>query len=111
MSQDNEDGAHATETISIIGKEDEDTRSKMIKLSDYLYDQNDVPVDTLQERFHKFLVSMQKVVKNAPDDFGEFKLDSVSLTAEVSAKGSISLIGGAELGGKGGITITLKKPS
>ena len=36
--------------------------------------------------------------------------ETVSVTAEVSAKGKVSLLGsGGELGGKGGITFTFKR--
>ena len=66
--------------------------------------------ETLKERLHAFLEALQEVVAGAPEKFGEFSLDTVTLTAEVNAKGQLSLLGtGGELGGKGGITFTLKR--
>ena len=57
---------------------------------------------TLKERLRTFLEALQDVVAGAPEKFGEFKLDTISLTAEVHAKGQLSLLGtGGDLGGKG----------
>lgn len=95
------------EVITILGSEDTDTRSIFDRLR---YRRAEVSADELQTRLRNFLTSMQGVVEGLPDKLGEFKLEQVTLTAEVSAKGQISLLGtGGEVAGKGGLTFTLKR--
>ena len=100
-------------TISVFGREGEDESGgltrELIKLSDYLYERRDVEASTLRSRIAEFLESMKLVMENIPSDFGNLHLDSITITAEVSTKGQVSLLGaGGEFGGKGGISFTLK---
>jgi hypothetical protein len=82
----------------------------LLKLSDYLYDRQEVKVSTLKERLQHFLAAMQEIVSDAPGKYGQFALDSVTISAEISAQGKVSLLGtGGEAGGKGGISFTLKR--
>jgi hypothetical protein len=70
-----------------------------------------VEPDELRDRLGRFLNGMQHVLSGLPEQFGELRLDSVSISAEISAKGSVSLLGvGTEIAGKGGITFTLQRP-
>jgi hypothetical protein len=95
------------EVIAILGSEDTDTRSIFDRLR---YRRAEISTEEFQERLRKFLTSMEEVVKGLPNTLGEFKLDSITLTAEVSAKGQVSLLGtGGEVAGKGGLTFTLKR--
>jgi hypothetical protein len=49
-------------------------------------------------------------VQRIPAALGGFGVDTVALSAEINAKGTVSLVGtGGEIGAKGGITITLKR--
>lgn len=95
------------EVIAILGSEDTDTRSIFDRLR---YRRAEIAADELQERLRKFLDAMQGVVEGLPDKLGEFKLEQITLTAEISAKGQVSLLGtGGEVAGKGGLTFTLKR--
>jgi len=46
-----------------------------------------VDVQKLEEEIRSFLTSMERVLQNASKKVGEFGLDSVSVSAEVNAKG------------------------
>ena len=69
-----------------------------------------VAADTLREQLTAFLSTMDTVVKGLPAKIGEFRLETVELKVEVSAKGTVSLLGtGGELSGTGGLTFTLQR--
>jgi hypothetical protein len=71
-----------------------------------------VKPEELKERLSEFLGSMQSVLERVPEKLGDFTVDSVDLSLEVTATGKVSLLGtGGELGGSGGITITLTRRS
>lgn len=82
-----------------------------IKISDYLYASKvTVPADTLASNVKEFLENLQTVLSNPPEDVGSFKVDSISITAEISAKGTLNILGtGGELAGKGGITFVFTR--
>src|SRR5438876_8260633 len=69
-----------------------------------------VDAERLSEQVTLFLQSLETVLGNQPDQLGKYTLDAISVTAEVSAKGTVGLLGtGAELAGKGGLTFTFKR--
>jgi hypothetical protein len=100
--------------ISVFGRQaDDGSRTRALtRLSDYLYAQGEVKASTLRSRIAEFLESMKLVMQNIPADFGELHLDSITIAVEVNTKGQVSLLGAAgEIGGKGGISFTLKRIS
>ena len=51
---------------------------------------------------------MDDIVRRIPDVLGSFRVEKLEVSLEVSAKGTVSPIGaGGEIGGSGGLTITL----
>jgi len=97
--------------ILVFGRDYPDDRG-LEKLLDYFYQRNPVKVATLKDRLRHFLSAMQEVVSDTPNEFGQFGLESITISAEVSAKGQVGLLGtGGEASGKGGITFTLKRMS
>jgi hypothetical protein len=69
-----------------------------------------IDVDRLGEEVKAFTAAMERILGSLAKEIAGYRVDSVSLTAEVSAKGRLSLLGsGGELGGKGGITFTFKR--
>ena len=102
------------EMIPIFGREGSDpeegpTRSLTL-LSDYLYGHGEVPASTLHSRLNAFLQGLRTVFDSLPDDVGGLQLGSVTVTAEISAKGQVSLLGiGGDVTGKGGITFTFAR--
>ena len=66
--------------------------------------------ELLQAELARFLQSVDTIVKNLPAKVGELSVDSLELSVEITAKGSIGLLGtGGEVGGKGGLTFVLKR--
>src|SRR5436305_13373277 len=60
----------------------------------------------LQSNLGEFLDALEEVVQRIPAALGDFSVDTVALSAEISAKGTVSLVGtGGEIGATGGITI------
>jgi hypothetical protein len=69
---------------------------------------NSIAPAVLRDNLAHFLQAMRGVVSEVPDHFGVYELSEVTLSAEVSASGKVSLMGsGAEVGGTGGITFKL----
>jgi hypothetical protein len=102
------------ETISILGLEDTDPgrvdRLSLKRPEDWRLGRADVPLDLFRQRVTGFLDSMRDVISGLPEAFGNYELDQVTISAEVSAKGQISLLGsGGELAGKSGLTFTFNK--
>lgn len=102
----------AEKMISVFGREDTDTtdRGLFSRIENLMYGAEAVPADKLKQRLENFLSVMRDVIMGMPYEFGDFQLDSVTLTAEVSANGKVSLLGtGGELAGKGGLTFNIKR--
>ena len=99
-------------TITIFGREDTaETRGSLgEKLDAMRYKVGEVTAEELKKRVATFLGEMKSIVQELPGKLGEFKLDEISISVEISASGKVSLLGsGAELQGKGGLTFTLKR--
>jgi len=69
----------------------------------------EVPVDRLRESLARLTTAVSEAFSHA-QTVGDFQLDQITLQAEVSAQGGISLIGSAKVGGRGAITLTFKRP-
>jgi hypothetical protein len=64
----------------------------------------------LQTQLTFFLNKMDIVVQKMPAKVGGFFVDSVEISVEITAKGSVGLLGtGGEVGGSGGLKFTLKR--
>jgi len=74
------------------------------------YQRTKLSANQLRDNLGAFLDALDDVVERIPDALGGFGVDSVTLSAEINAKGTVSLVGtGGEVGAKGGISITLKR--
>ncbi|MGC2998442.1 Pepco domain-containing protein [Streptomyces sp. G35A] len=107
-------GPQPTGTISVFGLEDTDQgrtdRLSFRRLEEWRAARTDIPAEVLQTRLHDFVATMRGVLASLPQQAGEFRLDEVSFSAEVSAKGTVSLLGsGGELSGQAGITFTFTR--
>jgi hypothetical protein len=108
------DAAGAAQTVSILGLEDSDPgrtdRWTLKRSEEWRLGRAEVPVDVFHARVNRFLEAMRGVIADVPAAFGKYQLDQVTISAEVSAKGQISLLGsGGELAGKSGLTFTFKR--
>jgi hypothetical protein len=103
-------------TISILGLEDTERgrpdRWSLKRPDEWRLGRAEVPLDVFRERVHGFLESMKDVISGVPERFGEYQLHEVTVSAEVSAKGQVSLLGsGGEIAGKAGLTFTFVRES
>jgi hypothetical protein len=96
--------------IRLLALEDSDpgrVDRSLKRPQDWRLGRAEIPVDVFRDRVSGFLESMRQVITDLPQAFGGYELDQVTISAEVSAKGQISLMGsGAELAGKSGLTFT-----
>jgi hypothetical protein len=70
----------------------------------------EVSASDLKNNLSKFLSAMQTVLDGAPTAVAGYKIDEMEIEVEVSAEGGISLLGtGGKVGGKGSITLKLKR--
>jgi len=69
-----------------------------------------VSTEVLRERVEHFIDQMRGVLANVPEHADRFRIEEIELTLEISAKGSVNLLGtGGEVGGTGGITVSFKR--
>ena len=106
--------AGAAQTVSILGLEDSDPgrtdRWTLKRSEEWRLGRAEVPVDVFQARVTRFLESMRGVIAEVPAAFGKYQLDQVTISAEVSAKGHVSLLGsGGEPVGRPGLTFTFTR--
>jgi hypothetical protein len=108
-------GEETGDVIRIFGIDDSDgdrtDRSMFRNRAELRYGRAEIPIEVFRHRVESFVTAMGDVIGNLAAAAGEYQLDQVQVTVEVSAKGRVSLLGtGAELAGKGGLTFTFKKP-
>ncbi|QDI70287.1 hypothetical protein CD934_17460 [Streptomyces calvus] len=105
----------AAGTVSVLGLEDTGQGGRTDRLSfrraeEWRTARTEIPAEELRSRLHDFVTTMHGVLASLPQRAGEFQLDEVSFSAEVSAKGTVSLLGsGGELAGQAGITFTFTR--
>ncbi len=89
------------------------TSSEMIEGARGLLNRMPAPVvmnvETLKNSLTDFLQSINQLLAGIPTVTAPFKLDEIELSVEVSAEGSIQLVGGVKVGATGGITLKLKR--
>jgi hypothetical protein len=111
-----EDGkTEPLKAIPIFGREDQDSDEERAfgwfkKPSEIAYGRDEVDAEVLRARVLRLLKTMQSLIDDAPEEVGKFSVDSLTFSVEISAKGSVSILGtGGEVAGRGGITVTLKR--
>ncbi|WP_331741643.1 hypothetical protein [Streptomyces sp. NBC_01006] len=103
-------GEHVEGVVRVLALEDPDDRSLFKKPQEWRVGRTEIPVDLFQQRVTGFLDSMRKVITELPYSCGRYELNQVVVSAEVSAKGQISLLGsGGELAGKSSLTFTFTR--
>jgi hypothetical protein len=94
--------------VSVVGYADAEERG----IFDRRIARGVIDVDKLAEEVRAFMAGMEQIIGNLAGEVGKYHMDTVSVSAEVSAKGKVSLLGsGGEMGGRGGMTFTFKAPS
>lgn len=71
-----------------------------------------VDAEKLENEVKSFLEAMERIIGNLSQQVGQYQMDSITVSAEINAKGKVSLLGnGGEMGGKGGMSFTFKRPA
>jgi hypothetical protein len=69
-----------------------------------------IKVDVLGENVNLFITQIGNILDKAPEKIDKFKLTQITVSAEISAKGSLVLLGtGVESEGKGGISFVFTR--
>ena len=69
-----------------------------------------IPVDELENEVKSFLNALDKIIDGLSQQVGNYAMETITVSAEVNAKGQVSLFGsGGEMGGKGGLSFTFKR--
>jgi hypothetical protein len=100
--------------ILVFGLDDSDPAGDRIfgmKSNVAAYARGAVSANTLKIHLESFVASMKDVLTVVPKSMGNYQIDQVSFTVQVSARGTVCLLGmaGGQVGGAGGIAITLKR--
>src|SRR5258708_4279006 len=99
------------DVIRILALEDSSAdRSLFRRPAEWKLGRSEVPVGEFSHRVATFLESMRHVITGLPEAFGNYELDQLTISAEVGARGRLSLLGsGGELAGTAGITFQFTK--
>ncbi|WP_328879167.1 Pepco domain-containing protein [Streptomyces sp. NBC_00299] len=104
------DVAKSPDAVRVLGLEDSDDRSLFRRPQEWRVGRGEIPIDVFQHRVTGFLDSMRSIIAGLSVNCGEFQLNEVTISAEVSAKGQISLLGsGGELAGSSSLTFTFTR--
>ena len=69
-----------------------------------------IPLDKLQRGFESFMDSLSQIVQAGYDKVGDYSLDEISFSAEISAEGEFKLLGtGVGVSGSAGVTFKLHR--
>jgi hypothetical protein len=70
----------------------------------------ELDVSALADNIKAFLQKIEKILQSVPASAGGFALTEFEVSAEITASGSLGLLGtGVEVGGKGGLTFKFQK--
>lgn len=106
----NEFHQKAPEAITVLGYAD-DAKMDRGLFSKRLV-RKTVDLQELENEVKTFLAAMERIIGSLNQQVGKYQMDSITVSAEVNAKGKVSLLGsGGEMGGKGGLSFTFKRPT
>lgn len=69
----------------------------------------EVPLNTLTQSLSAFTVEMDKILGDAQSESKKYILEEIEVSVDISASGSIRLIGSVEAGASGGLKLTFKR--
>jgi hypothetical protein len=96
--------------IGVFGRDDAADRSMFSRPQEMRFGRGEITPADLRRRLEDFLSAMREVISGLPEQVGDWEMSTVTLTAEITAKGSVNLLGtGGELSGKGGMTFTFSR--
>ena len=99
----------SAEGIEIVGR-DTDEEVEEVRSFGWFIRRGTVAPETLRDSLRKFMSSLEEALQGTPINVAGYEVEELQLALEVTAKGSVALLGtGGEVGGKGGITLTLRR--
>lgn len=69
----------------------------------------DLPIEKLKDSLNDFTDNVSSILQGVKKEINNYQLDEVELNVELSASGSIRLIGSVEVGTTGAIKLTFKR--
>jgi hypothetical protein len=95
--------------ILIFGIDDHDERGWFSR-GEATYRRELVSADKLKGELERLMEGLRPALAGIGDGLGGFSVEQIEISAEISAKGTVSLLGsGGEVSGTGGITIVLTR--
>jgi hypothetical protein len=74
------------------------------------YTPRELKVEVLAENVSLFLTQIESMLDKAPDDVGNFEFTEFTVSAEITAKGGLVLLGtGVETAAKGGLAFKFQR--
>lgn len=110
--RDNQSDQEYVWILGLEGEDDEDDvdRGQYFRPDEARVARQRVPAKQLQENVEAFVRAMGHAIAGVPSLLSGYSIDSIEISAEISASGKVSLLGnGGELAGKGGIAFTLTR--
>jgi hypothetical protein len=113
-SKKEEDAAVSRKMISVLAADlsepDGQVRGLFKRSQEVRYARVNIPAEDLSSRLKEFFETIHSALNEIPSEVGGLSLDTIALAVEISAKGTVSLLGtGGEIAAKGGMTFTLKR--
>jgi hypothetical protein len=105
---------HKGAMISVVAADlndpDAPVRGLFKRSQEIRYARVKISAEEIGSRLKEFFSTVETTLKELPPSIGGLSLDQVTVAVEISAKGTVSLLGtGGEVAGKGGMTFTLKR--
>jgi hypothetical protein len=93
-------------TLTVLTADTARTRS----FGKILYRRESVQIQDLTGNISNFLDQMTLILNTTPDSVGKFRLEEISISAEITTEGKVVLCGvGGEIGISGGLEFVFKR--
>lgn len=100
----------STNTILVkVSETQEGVRGGSLKRKDKL---SKVDVTALSDNINIFVTQISQTLAQTPEKIDKFRLDEIEVHAEITAKGTLAILGtGGEIGGSGGLRFVFRRSS
>lgn len=73
---------------------------------------SEISIEELSLNINVFIEQMSTILEKTPEKLGKFKLEELEIHTEISAKGTLSILGtGGEIGANGGLKFVFRRSS
>lgn len=100
----------ATESVTRSMERDRGFKDKLKAAGESVTQYVEMAPERLAVEVKDFLGKLEGILGGLPQKVGEFALEELELSAEITAEGEVAFLGtGAKLGGTGGLKFTFKR--